>query len=207
MSSSPFSSYDPLNNRVDFKLHGARTHLLNLKRLESIDGTLDSSSIRLQAEMEIDEILYYLVGVKDALLQEINSELNLGLTLEDVKEETINKEVEKKKGVTAKEDLMMSINKMQTNKEHPLGRINELHNHSKHRRMIGFDIAVVAESNEIIKPSLIIPVTSKGNQNGKGMRNGKGTRIPAIDYLEDSYKKIEKLKEIVRKGIIKYRSP
>lgn len=102
MSSTSSSSYDPLNNRVDFTLHGVRTHLLNLKRLEAIDGTLDSSRVRLQAEMESDEILYYLVGVKDALLQEINSELNLGLALEDVKDETIKKELEKRRELQQK---------------------------------------------------------------------------------------------------------
>lgn len=66
---------------------------------------------------------------------------------------------------------MRSINKIQADKEHPLGRINELHNHSKHRRMIGFDIAVVAVSNGIIEPSLIIPVT--GTEKPKWQGNAK----------------------------------
>lgn len=90
LSESSSSSYDPLNKRVDFKLHGARIHLHNLKRLESIDGALASSRVRLQVEIELDEFLYYLVGVKDALLQEINSEFHLGVAPQDVKEESIN---------------------------------------------------------------------------------------------------------------------
>jgi hypothetical protein len=72
MSSSPAASSfspDPLNNRVDFKLHAAKIHLGNLKRTEARAGSLMANKVRIKAEMEIDEILYYLVGIKDALFQ------------------------------------------------------------------------------------------------------------------------------------------
>jgi hypothetical protein len=67
-SSSPY--LNPLENRVYFKLNAAKTHLNTLKRLEdaSPGKNLASSKDRMQVEMEIDEILYHLVGVKDALL-------------------------------------------------------------------------------------------------------------------------------------------
>jgi hypothetical protein len=64
---------EPLNIRVHFKLNAARRHLDNLIRLEDSAGSLASSEVRIEAEEHIDEFLYQLVGVKDALLQEINN--------------------------------------------------------------------------------------------------------------------------------------
>jgi hypothetical protein len=64
---------DELNNRVHFKLNAARRHLDNLIRLESDAGTLVASNVRVEAEQRIDEFLYHLIGVKDALLQEVNT--------------------------------------------------------------------------------------------------------------------------------------
>lgn len=87
--------------------------------------------------MEIDEILYYLVVVKDALLQEINSELNLGLEAKRVSIETINEKLtQKKKGAANARDITKEICHMVSNEQDPLWLINELHNRSKHRKMI-----------------------------------------------------------------------
>jgi hypothetical protein len=93
---------DELNNRVHFKLNAARRHLDNLIRLEDRAGSLASDDVRVQAEMDIDECLYHLVGVKDALLQEINNELHLGLRQRDVNLETINKELSQRGGANAR---------------------------------------------------------------------------------------------------------
>ena len=156
MSSSPSSSRassspypDALNNRVNFKLNAARMHLDNLHQLEiNGGGSLASSNVRMQAEIEIDELFYHLVGVKDALLQEINRDLLLGLAPEDVKEETINSKLEEKLGEDAKDDLMCRINMMKSGERHPLRRINEMHNHSKHRNMLAKHIGVSVPDGE-----------------------------------------------------------
>jgi hypothetical protein len=63
--------------------------------------------------MEVDEFLYYLVGVKDALLQEINSELHLGLAERDVAISTIDKELEQKKGAGACMYCIVEMNQME----------------------------------------------------------------------------------------------
>jgi hypothetical protein len=80
-SSGPPLFPNELNNRVNFKLNAARRHLDNLRKLEgnSPGRNLASTRDRMQVEMETDEFLYHLVGVKDALLQEINLGLHLGL--------------------------------------------------------------------------------------------------------------------------------
>lgn len=39
-----------------------------------------ATKVRIPVEMEIHRFLYYLVGVKDARLQEINCEFHLGLS-------------------------------------------------------------------------------------------------------------------------------
>lgn len=57
---------DELNIRVHFKLNAARRHLDNLIRLEDTAGSLASAEVRIEAEMDIDEFLYQLIGVKDS---------------------------------------------------------------------------------------------------------------------------------------------
>ena len=90
-------------------------HLDNLHQLEiNGGGSLASSHVRMKAEIEIYELFYHVVGVKDALLQEINRDLLLGLAPEDVKEETINSKLEEKLGEDAKDDLMCRINMMKS---------------------------------------------------------------------------------------------
>lgn len=40
---------------------------------------------------------------------------------------------------------------------------------------------------------------------GQGMRTDEGMTIPIIDYLDDSYKRIERLQKTLRDKIYKYR--
>jgi hypothetical protein len=120
----------PLDIRVHFKLNAARRHLDNLRRLEDRVGSLASADVRLEAEMEIDECLYHLISVKDALLQEINSELHLGLAERDVTLRAINTELNQR-GADAK-DITKEIDDMVSDEDNPLWLVNELHNHSKH---------------------------------------------------------------------------
>jgi hypothetical protein len=193
-ASSPYPN--PLNDRVHFKLNAAKMHLDRLNDLQanSEGRTLASSNVRMQAEIEIDEFFYHLIGVKDALLHEINRELHLGLAPGDVKEETLNNKLEEMLGEDAKEDLMRRINMMKSGERHPLRRINELHNQSEHRNMIPKDI-VASAGGGVTNFALIDPLTSRRMNN------------QIIDYLTDSYERIEKLQKMVRQNILKYPPP
>jgi hypothetical protein len=94
-------------------------------------------------------------------------------------------------------DIIAEINSMVSVQSNPRWLINELHNQSKHRGMIGQAINVV--DNEVQRASLIDP------QTGRGMvRPNDGTRILAIDYLEESYASMEELQRTVRSKIQQY---
>jgi hypothetical protein len=185
---------DELNNRVHFKLNAARRHLDNLIRLEDRAGSLASAEVRIEAEEDIDECLYHLISVKDALLQEINCELHLGFARNEVGIGAINRELNQE-GADAW-DITREIDDMASNENNPLWLVNELHNHSKHRAMIGQAIVVV--NGRLARASLINPRT------GEGMRTDDGRRILAIDYLEESYTRIEELQRTVRNKIRQY---
>jgi hypothetical protein len=193
--SSRISYPDELNNRVHFKFNAARRHLDNLMRLEIDAGSLAVSEVRVEAEQGIDECLYQLIGVKDALLQEVNAQLNLGIPPRKVSLETMNPELDKR-GADAR-DIIKEIKSMVSDQSDPRWLINELHNHSKHRGVIGQAINVV--DGTLDRASLIDPRT------GQGMRRPvDGTRILAIDYLEESYASIEELQRTVRNKIRQY---
>jgi hypothetical protein len=201
MSSSPYP--DELNDRVHFKLAAAKTHLDRLKQLKaSEENFVSSSTIRMQAEMEADEFFYHLVCAKEALLQEINSKLNLGLLEKHVKLETINEKLnELNKRKPGARELTKEICNMMSDDHDPLWLINELHNWSKHRSIIypglGYEIIADAERG-IISTSLIDPRT------GKGMRTDEEKQKSIIQYPEESYTNIEKLQKTVRNKISRY---
>jgi hypothetical protein len=184
---------NPLNDRVNFKLNAASIHLDNLRRLEanSQAKSLASSDVRVQAEMEIDEFLYHLIGVKDALLQEINCRLHLSLARKEVMIEAINKELNQKREVA--KDITTEICNILSNEKDPLWLANELHNYSKHRAMLVGEIVNV--DGRISSFVLIDPRTNKP------MRDDKGNKIPIIRYLEDSFTSIEALQKTVREKI------
>ena len=182
-------------NRGDYKLKAARRHLDNLIRLEDTAGSLAAGKVRIEAEEDIDEYLYHLFGVKDALLQEINNELHLGLAQKDVNLVAINKELDKR-GAIAR-DITREIDDMLSN-EHPLWLVNELHNHSKHRNLIGQ--AIVIENGRLARASLIDPRTGEEMRTADDVR----MRILATFYLEESYTGIEDLQRMVREKIRQY---
>ena len=94
-------------------------------------------------------------------------------------------------GEPARKCLMFSISKMEYDNKHPLGLINEFYNYSKHSAMISKALIIV--DSELGKPSLINPTTNER------------MKTAIIEYLENSYKRTEKLQEIVRSQISKYR--
>jgi hypothetical protein len=183
-------------NRGDYKLKAARRHLDNLIRLEDTAGSLAAGKVRIEAEEDIDEYLYHLFGVKDALLQEINNELHLDLAQRDANLGAINIKLNQR-GADARA-ITKEIDDMLSNEHNPLWLVNELHNHSKHRNLIGQ--AIVIENGRLARASLIDPRTGDEMRTADDVR----MRILATFYLEESYTGIEDLQRTVREKIRQY---
>jgi hypothetical protein len=183
-------------NRGDYKLKAARRHLDNLIRLEDTAGSLAAGKVRIEAEEDIDEYLYHLIGVKDALLQEINNELHLDLAQRDANLGAINIKLNQR-GADARA-ITKEIDDMLSNEHNPLWLVNELHNHSKHRNLIGQ--AIVIENGRLARASLIDPRTGEEMRTADDVR----MRILATFYLEESYTGIEDLQRTVREKIRQY---
>lgn len=188
----------PLGDRPNFKLFAARRHLDSLTQLEITAGSLAAGEVRTQAEIEIDELLYHLVGVRDALLQEINTELNLGLAQRDVNLGAINNRLNQM-GTNAR-NITRPIDAMNS-PQNPLSLVVELHNRSEHRNLIGQEL--VLGDGQLHRACLIDPRT----QPERGMRNDRGERYLAIDYLGDSLREVENLRDVVRANVRQFRNP
>jgi hypothetical protein len=183
-------------NRGDYKLKAARRHLDNLIRLEDTAGSLAAGKVRIEAEEDIDEYLYHLIGVKDALLQEINNEMHLDLAQRDVNLGAINIKLNQRRADARA--ITKEIDDMLSNEHNPLWLVNELHNHSKHRNLIGQ--AIVIENGRLARASLIDPRTGEEMRTADDVR----MRILATFYLEESYTGIEDLQRTVREKIRQY---
>jgi hypothetical protein len=171
-TANPFA----LDERVNFMLFVTKRHLYNLRQLEDRTGSLAGDEVRNQAEIEINELLYHLVGVRDALLQEINTELNLGLPQRDGTLGVINNQ-RNQRGANAR-DMTRETDDTGYNPQNPLWLLVELHNRSEHRSLIVQDTVLV--DGQLLRASLIDPRTDRV------MRNDRGERILAINYLDDS---------------------
>jgi hypothetical protein len=68
-----------LENRIEFKFYAAEKHLQALTDMQAKGETPNNSVGRLNWELEIEELLFHLVGAMDCLLVRINERLNLGL--------------------------------------------------------------------------------------------------------------------------------
>ena len=68
-----------LENRIEFKFYAAEKHLQALIDMQAKGETPNNSVGRLNWELEIEELLFHLVGAMDCLLVRINERLNLGL--------------------------------------------------------------------------------------------------------------------------------
>ena len=168
-----------------------------MTQLEITAGSLADGEVRTQAEIEIDELLYHLVSVRDALLQEINTELNLGLAQSDVNLGAINNRLNQM-GTNAR-NITKPIDAM-NNPQNLLSLAVELHNRSEHRALIGQEIVF---GSELLRACLIDPRT----QPERGMRNSRDERYLAIDFLGDSLREVENLRDMVRVNIRQFHNP
>ena len=68
-----------LEDRIEFKFYAAEKHLQILSDMEAEGESPDNSQGRLNWEIEIEELLFHLIGAMDYLLVRINERLNLKL--------------------------------------------------------------------------------------------------------------------------------
>jgi hypothetical protein len=210
-SSSSVLYPDELNDRVHFKLNAAWRHLDHLVQLENHAGSLAAANVRVEAEQGIDECLYHLAGVNDALLQEVNTRLKLGIASNKVTLTTMNPELGKK-GKDAR-DIIEEINNMINVETDARWLINDCHNQSEHRSMIGQ--ALVMEGGVLQRASLIDPRRQRESLKDPkivdiGMRRpndgtpNANTRILAVDFLRESYESMDELQRTVRDKLQQY---
>jgi hypothetical protein len=176
------SSVPEFTDRPSLKLYTAKQHFDRLRDLHNTKGSIVASEARLQAEIEIDEFFYQLVSAKDALLREINKKLRLGISLKDVDGGEVNSRLK----LISREHIMAEINQM-NNKDNWLWLVNEFHNISKHRELIGKDIVAVVPPGKITKVALRHPETDKPMEQD------------VFDYLSECLKLIEGLVAVRKK--------
>ena len=86
-----------LENRIEFKFYAAEKHLHLLGDMQARGETPNNSDGRLNWEIEIEDILFHLIGAMDCLLVRINERLNLRLEIRKVTAINICKKLRLKK--------------------------------------------------------------------------------------------------------------
>ena len=132
-----------LNDRVEFKLWACERYLSNLKELERKYGNLDASNARLSAEFEIDGFLAEIVGALDSLLFRINEKLSLGILDNEVRLDTVQRELNN----IGKSDLLQEVHSAM-NGGNWLWALKRKRNYSMHNRMLPKQIVVVTSRVE-----------------------------------------------------------
>lgn len=129
-----------LENRIEFKFYAAEKHLQLLSDMEAKGESPNNSVGRLKWELEIEELLFHLIGAMDCLLLRINERLKLGL--EDRKVTAIN--VCKKLRLKKRNDLIKELWDL-VNPHNPvhswLKILTDLRNTGTHRSIINVSFA------------------------------------------------------------------
>jgi hypothetical protein len=86
-----------LEDRIELKFYAAEKHLQILSDMEAEGETPDNSKARLNWEIEIEELLFHLIGAMDYLLVRINERLNLKLETRKVTAINVCKKLRLKK--------------------------------------------------------------------------------------------------------------
>lgn len=129
-----------LVNRIEFKFYAAEKHLQVLIDMQAKGETPNNSVGRLNWELEIEELLFHLVGAMDCLLVRINERLNLGL--ENGKVNAIN--VCKKLRLKKRNDLIKELwDLLNPHNRVPswLKILTDLRNTGMHRSIINISFA------------------------------------------------------------------
>ena len=129
-----------LENRIEFKFYAAEKHLQVLSDMQAKGETPNNSVGRLNWELEIEELLFHLVGAMDCLLVRINERLNLGLENRKVNAINVCKKLRlKKRNDLIKElwDLLNPHNRARS----WLKILTDLRNTGMHRSIINISFA------------------------------------------------------------------
>ena len=86
-----------LEDRIEFKFYAAEKHLQILSDMEAKGETPNNSKGRINWEIEIEELLFHLIGAMDSLLVRINERLNLKLEIRKVTPINVCKKLRLKK--------------------------------------------------------------------------------------------------------------
>jgi hypothetical protein len=86
-----------LEDRIEFKFYAAEKHLQILSDMQAKGKTPNNSDGRIDWELEIEELLFHLIGTMDCLLIRINERLKLGLEIRKVTAINVCKKLRLKK--------------------------------------------------------------------------------------------------------------
>jgi hypothetical protein len=129
-----------LENRIEFKFYAAEKHLQVLTDMQAKGETPNNSVARLNWELEIEELLFHLVGAMDCLLVRINERLNLGLENRNINAINVCKKLRlKKRNDLIKElwDLLNPHNRFRS----WLKILTDLRNTGMHRSIFNISFA------------------------------------------------------------------
>ena len=86
-----------LEDRIEFKFYAVEKHLQILSDMQAKGRTPNNSDGRIDWELEIEELLFHLIGTMDCLLIRINERLKLGLEIRKVTAINVCKKLRLKK--------------------------------------------------------------------------------------------------------------
>lgn len=129
-----------LENRIEFKFYAAEKHLQALIDMQTKGETPNNSVGRLNWELEIEELLFHLVGAMDCLLVRINERLNLGLENRKVNAINVCKELRLKKRNDLIKELWYLLNPHNRVRSW-LKILTDLRNTGIHRSIINISFA------------------------------------------------------------------
>jgi hypothetical protein len=129
-----------LENRIEFKFYAAEKHLQALIDMQAKGETPNNSVGRLNWELEIEELLFHLVGAMDCLLVRINERLNLGLEYRKVNAINVCKKLRLKKRNDLIKELWYLLNPHNRVRSW-LKILTDLRNIGMHRSIINISFA------------------------------------------------------------------
>jgi len=129
-----------LEDRIEFKFYAVEKHLQILSDMQANGKTPNNSDGRIDWELEIEELLFHLIGTMDCLLIRINERLKLGLEIRKVTAINVCKKLRLKK----RNDLIKELWDL-VNPNNPvrswLKILIDLRNTGTHRSIINVNFA------------------------------------------------------------------
>lgn len=124
-----------LEDRIEFKFYAAEKHLQILNDMEAKGETPNDSRARLNWEIEIEELLFHLIGAMDCLLARINERLNLQLESRNLTSINICKKLRLNKRNGLIKELWDLLNPRNPNRSW-LKIVTDLRNTEPHRSIV-----------------------------------------------------------------------